>query len=321
MNYLHAIAGAFLALIASCTGQADAPAPHAARPGLKHIVVLAPGDDARLGLATAPAKPQQFVPRVHGYGVIVSLTAIAQTDSDISTAQAAVQDSEANVERLRKLYNRAGGDHAISQQALYAAEHQAASDHAALELANRKEIATFGEHAPWRGDTRDASILSDLTSGRAELVQATFALDVNFNGLPPSFTITRLNSHPGDPSWTSTRIWDGPADPTIPGRSFFALASAVPLAQGEHVLVYAPTGAAIAGVAISSDAVVLNEDKSWCYVRIGPETYQRIAIDLSDQLPDGYFVAKGVLPNQPVVVKGAGLLLARELGAATPGQD
>jgi hypothetical protein len=67
--------------------------------------------------------------------------------------------------------------------------------------------------------------------------------------------------------------------------------------------------------------VVLNEDKSWCYVEIAPHTYRRVAIDLSDQLPDGYFVAKGIAANQPVVVKGAGLLLAHELGAATPGQD
>jgi len=321
MSYLHAIAAAFLAFVASCSGPANPPPAHMLHSGAKHIVVLQPGDEVRLGLSTQPARAQQFVPRVHGYGVIISLGTIGQTDSDIATAQAALNDSQANADRMQKLYDTNVGGHAISLQALEAAKHQAASDHAALDLANRKEIATFGEHAPWRSVERNSPIIADITSGRYVLVQATFALDVNFNGLPPSFTISRLNAQPGDPNWTATRIWDGPEDPTIPGRSFFALAESTPLAQGEHVLVYAPTGAPVSGVAISSDAVVLNEDKSWCYVWIAAGTYKRVPIDLSDQLPDGYFVAKGIAPNQPVVIKGAGLLLAHELGAATPGQD
>jgi hypothetical protein len=321
MNYLHAVAAAFLAFVASCSGPVSPPPAHVPHSGAKHVVVLAAGDETRLGLTTQPAKPQQFVPRVHGYGVIISLSTIGQTDSDITTAQAAFADSQANADRMQKLYDTNIGGHAISLQALETAKHQAASDRAALDLANRKEIATFGERAPWRSAARDSPIIADITSGNYVLVQATFALDVNFNGLPPSFTISRLNAQPGDPNWTATKIWDGPEDPTIPGRSFFALAGGTPLAQGEHVLVYAPTGPAITGVAISSDAVVLNEDKSWCYIRIAPGTYKRVPIDLSNQLPDGYFVAKGIAPSQPVVVKGAGLLLSHELGAATPGQD
>lgn len=321
MKYQHAIATALVVFLTSCGRSDEAPPTHALHVNAKRIVVLAIGDETRLGLTTKPARPQQFVPRVHGYGVVISLSTIGQTDSDIATAQAALNDSQANADRMQRLYDTNIGGHAISLLALDAAKHQAASDRAALDLANRKEIATFGEHAPWRSVDRNSPIIADITSGRYVLVQATFALDVNFKGLPPSFAISRLNAQPGDPNWTANEIWDGPEDPTIPGRSFFALAEGTPLAQGEHVLVYAPTGAAVSGVAISSDAVVLNEDKSWCYIEIAPHTYRRVAIDLSDQLPDGYFVAKGIAANQPVVVKGAGLLLAHELGAATPGQD
>jgi hypothetical protein len=321
MNFVHAVLGSILALLASCGAQVGAPSDHVDRPTTKRVVVLDASEMSRLGLATTPAKPQQFTPRVHGYGVIISMTTLAQTDADIQTAHAAVQDSKAAFERARKLYGQSNSDHNVSQQALDAAQHQASSDEAALELADRKEVATFGQNAPWRGATRDAAILADLSSGRSVLVQATFPLGVNFNGPPSQFTITRLSAEPTQASWTATKIWEGPADPTIPGRSFFALADGSALAQGEHVLIYAPTGPSVSGVEIPTDAVVLNEDRSWCYVLIAPNTFRRVPIDLNQQLSDGYFVSTGVEANQPVVVKGAGLLLARELGAATPGQD
>ncbi|HEY5338736.1 MAG TPA: hypothetical protein VIJ85_11060, partial [Rhizomicrobium sp.] len=246
---------------------------------------------------------------------------IAQTDADIRTATAAVTDSAAALERARKLYGSKDTDHNVSQQALDAAEHLAASDRAQLDLVDRKEAATFGQTAPWRGAVRDESIFAALSSGRKVLVQATFSLGVNFDGLPPKLTITRLGAHATQASWTTRKIWNGPADPTIPGRSFFALADDTALAEGEHVLIYAPTGIAVAGVGIPSDAVILNEDKSWCYAQIGPNTFRRVPVDLNQQTDSGYFVPGGIRPNEPVVVKGAGLLLARELGAATPGQD
>jgi hypothetical protein len=321
MNTVHAILGSLLALLASCAGRVDAPVDRAPRPGIKHVVVLDGSEIARLGILIQPAKPQQFTPRVHGYGVVIGLATLAQTDADIQIAKAAVEDSKAAVRRARKLYGSNSTEHNVSQQALDAAEHQAASDKAQLELVDRKEAATFGQNAPWRKPQRDESIFAAFSSGHSVLVQATFSLGVNFNGLPPELTITRLGTQETQQHWTTRTIWSGPADPTIPGRSFFALAEGTALAEGEHVLIYAPTHAAVDGVEIPSNAIVLNEDKSWCYVMTAPGTFRRIPVDLNQQTDSGYFVARGIRPNTPIVVKGAGLLLARELGAATPGQD
>lgn len=312
MTFANKIAPIALALSA-LTGSASAlDAIHA-----KPAIVLSAEEIAQLGIETAPALRTTFTPQVRGYGVVSNLSTVAQTDSDIRTGQAAVTDSQAALVRATHLFR----ENAMSEQALFTARHQAASDRAQLELADRKEIATFGAHAPWRGATRDAAILAALTAGTSQIVEATFPLGIVFDGPPATLVITRLDTQDGQKSWTSRLNWDAPADPTIPGRSFYSLVDHSELAQGEHVLVFAPVGAPIDGVRVPSDAVILSEDKPWCYVVVSDHHFRRIQIDLRQQVSGGYFVASGIAPNQRVVVKGTGLLLARELGAATPDQD
>lgn len=287
----------------------------------RHVVVLSSEEIARLGIETAPAQSATYTPQIRGYGVVTSLSTVAQTDSDIRTAQAAVADSQAALDRMGRLFGRGDAIHAVSAQTVDTARHQAASDRAQLALADRKEIATFGANAPWRGPPRNDAILNDLAAGRTALIEATFPLGISFAPRPSLLVVTHLDAEPGQENWTAHTIWDAPADPTIPGRSFFALVDRSELAQGEHVLVFAPTGSSIRGVSIPADAVLLSEDKPWCYVLTGPHRFERILIDLKQQVVGGYFVAKGIAPNQPVVVEGTGLLLARELGAATPSED
>ncbi len=66
--------------------------------------------------------------------------------------------------------------------------------------------------------------------------------------------------------------------------------------------------------AFPKEAVILSEDKAWCYAEVAPHTFLRVLLDLSLPLEDGYFVARGISKNQAVVVGGTGLLLARETG-------
>lgn len=311
-NKITSITMALCALVSSAIAAHALDAPHA-----KPIIALSAEEITQLGIETAPAQRATFTPQVRGYGVVSNLSTVAQTDSDIRTALAAVTDSQAALTRATHLFRQ----NAMSEQALFTARHQAASDRAQLELADRKEIATFGAHAPWRGATRDTAILSALTAGTSQLVEATFPLGIVFDAPPTTLVFTRLDTQEGQKRWTSRLNWDAPADPTIPGRSFYSLVDRSELAQGEHVLVFAPVGAPIDGVRVPSDAVILSEDKPWCYVVVSERRFRRIPIDLRLQVAGGYFVASGIAQGQRVVVKGTGLLLARELGAATPDQD
>lgn len=311
MHSLRAVFAVALAVSAPaiCAG---APAAPGAKPAAGRIIALTPADVTRLGIGVIPLKPARYTPRVHGYGVVSDLTALAQTDSAVETAQAAARQSHADVERARALFAQGG---AVSKQSLDAAEKQAATDQTGLLLAQRQEVVQFGPQLPWRGDHADASILRDLTSGRVVLVRATFPLDSITAARPSEISVTHLSGQQDPAGWTSKHLWNAPADPTIPGRSFFALISKSDLQAGEHVLVYSPIGPTVDGVQIPSDAIVLSEEKTWCYLQIAPGSFQRVQIDLSHPLGSGYFVK--AKPGVSVVVRGSGLLLARELGAAT----
>jgi hypothetical protein len=118
---------------------------------------------------------------------------------------------------------------------------------------------------------------------------------------------------PDERGWEAKKIWSAPADPTIPGKSYFALLAKTDLQPGEHVLVYSPTGPATDGVEIPSGAIVLSQEKTWCYVQTAPGTFRRMMVNMRRTLSHGYFAE--LQPGMRVVVKGAGLLLARELGS------
>jgi hypothetical protein len=310
MSFLGAVWASILAFFAGLFGDpAVPPAVHAVVP--KSAIVLS-GDEIRhLGIEVIPAQEVAYTPRVHGYGVVVDLTALAQSNSDVATAAAAAHQSSADLARARALFAQNAGE---SKQALDAAEKQAAADAAALALAERKEAAQFGQRAPWRGGKR--AVLTPLYGGHAVLVQATFPLGTVVGQRPQSLSVAHLAHAPDAFGWNAARIWNAPADPTIPGNTFYALVPSSDLAQGEHVLVYAPTGPAQAGVRISDKALVVSEEKTWCYVETAPGVFERVAIDIDHPMAGGYFIGQGISGNAPVVVKGMGLLLSRELGVA-----
>ncbi|HTW35966.1 MAG TPA: hypothetical protein VMD53_15205 [Rhizomicrobium sp.] len=309
----HSLVGAvFFALAASSTPG------HAADAASKiHVFSLSQDETARLGIETVPARRATFTPQVRGYGMVISLAAIAQADFDYRTAEAAVTESRLVLQRAERLFK----EQALSQQVVDTARHRATADMAQMVLADRREAALFGQNAPWRGPPRNEALIDNLASGKSTLIQATFPLGIAFASPPRLFSVARLDPQPGQTSWSSQTIWEGPADPAIPGRNFFAFVDHSDLALGEHVLVYAPVGAPVSGVKIPMDAVVLSEGKPWCYVEVSGQHFSRVPIDLRLELPDGYFVPQGIAPDQPVVVKGTGLLLAREFGSAIPGED
>ncbi len=310
MSSLRAAFAVTFALFCAPAAIAGA-ATHDSRPATGRVIVLTVSDIAHLGLRVVPLKPARYTPRAHGYGVVSDLTALATADAAVETAAAAARQSQADVQRARTLFAQGG---AVSKQSVDAAEKQAATDQAALLLAQRQEVVQFGPQLPWRGKHGDVSILRDLTSGSVVLVRATFPLDAIAAAQPPEISVTHLSAQQDPVGWTSKRIWSAPADPAIPGRSFFVLIAKSDLQSGEHVLVTSPIGPTVDGVQIPSDAIVLSEEKTWCYLQIAPGQFQRVQIDLSHPQGDGYFV--DTKPGQSVVVRGSGLLLARELGAS-----
>jgi multidrug efflux pump subunit AcrA (membrane-fusion protein) len=151
-------------------------------------------------------------------------------------------------------------------------------------------------------------------------VRVTFPLGA-LEQVPGRLVLTRLGG--GGRRWTSTRIWEAPADPAFPGHGVFALVEGSDLAQNDHVTGLVPAGAPQDGVTVPEAAVVFGEGASWVYLDKGRGRYLRVPVDTVRRTDGGYFLpaAGGVTAGQPVVVNGAGLLLARELNPSTEPAD
>jgi hypothetical protein len=118
----------------------------------------------------------------------------------------------------------------------------------------------------------------------------------------------------------ATPVWDAPQDPNLPGRSFFALLRKADIAEGSRfqVVPASPAGG-VTGVLVPASAVVITSSQYWCYLEKKPGTFARVPIVIDKPLGAGYFVSEGVGVSEgdKVVTSSAGLLLAREMNAAT----
>lgn len=268
-----------------------------------------------LGLATAKLTATSYRGALTGYGTVMAFDAVAQSDADLASAEAAAAQSQAASARAKDLST--GEDAAVSRETYEAAAAKAATDATAVLLARRKADAAFGTAAPWRSGARRAALLARLQSGKAVLVKVTFPIGTTVTA--QKFTVNRMGS--GGKGWTTSAVWDAPADTTIPGRSLFALVDGSDLAQGERVIATIPTGAPQSGVLVPRSALVMGEGDSWAYLKTGDNTYVRSRIDTSRAENDGYFVNGGFSPGQEVVTTGAGQLYAREMNPSTEPAD
>jgi hypothetical protein len=292
---------------ATDAGSADSPSPDA------DTVTLDAATRARIGIATAPAKAVQYRAEARGLGQVMGLDALAQTDAELTGAEAAARASEAALVRARGLFD---AETSVSRQSLEAAQHQATTDAAQLALARRKSIATWGHDAPLRDPQRRAALLAKISAGASAIVRATFPDDSRSESTGP-MRLERLDGEHSHRSWNAVSAWRAPADPAVPGRSYFLLIKAAEgLAPGERVSVFAPVGASQAGALVPTAAVVIAGGDTWLYVEEKAGAFVRRAIPITQPMAEGYF-STAVRPGEPVVVQGAGQLLARETGTGT----
>ena len=279
-------------------------------------VKLSAGDAAKMGIVTAKVTATQFTPEIEGYAVIVGHDAVAQAVADVGTAEAMSKQSQAALMRLEHLQGTAGAEPAETREA---AQRQASSDEIAVALAQRRLSGLLGQHSPW-AQGNDAT-LQEVASGRTKIVRVTFALGA-IQQTPHSLRLARLDRPTEQEQWHTHTVWAGPADATMPGRSFFALLPDAAVEEGERLAAWAPTedGAAESGAWVPGSAAIAEGGRYWCYVEHEAGTFERIPLDISHPLRDGYFV-NDLKPGDSVVTVGAGLLLARELNPDTAPAD
>jgi hypothetical protein len=319
-----------LMLAAACskpaTDRGEAPAAGAANDtaasgraadDAQRTAKLSDEEVAHMAISIAPAEAARYAPETAGYAVVLSHDGIAQALADIAAADASVRQSDAVLARMDRLAGTPGADTAEAREA---ASRQAAADHAAQLLAQRRLSALLGQQPPW-GSHADAT-LQDVAAGRIKVVRITFPLGSLRSDRPRELRFARLDASEAREQWHSRTVWEAPADATVPGRSFFALLGSTDAAEGEHLEAWAqlPDLPAQSGAWLPQSAVIASDGRYWYYVQKAPGEFERRPLQLSQPLRDGYFIAT-LQPGQPVVTAGAGLLLARELNPGTAAAD
>ncbi|HZF28820.1 MAG TPA: hypothetical protein VE907_06870 [Gammaproteobacteria bacterium] len=308
-----------VALLGGCRGAA---APDGAGDAAEHEapeegVALSADEQVRLGVEVAEVHAATYQPSVIGRAKVEDAQTVVDAMAALARAEANARTSRAALDRARDLFKL---DTAVSAEKLEGAERQSAQDDSELRSARAHAALAFGPTAPWLDSGRRERLLAALTDGSVLLVSASFPS--GFGGAAPaSLTLRRLGGESGE-DWTATELWLGPADPAVPGPTMLALLPAPRgLSYGERLTAGVAAGEPVPGVVVPAPAVVLAGGEPWCFVLTDDDVFVRRRVALDRPLADGYFHTEGFAAGERVVVAGAGLLLARELGGGAEAAD
>jgi hypothetical protein len=272
-------------------------------------VMLKPEQIKAIGIVTAPLATVEHRDEVAGYGVVLPHDTLAQPVAELRTAQAVAQQSHSALARAQSL---AGSPGAVSADTQETAARQASVDAAALALAEQR-LATVLGPAPTASAAERQRLLEKLASGRIKLVRATYPLGALNDSQPRTLRAIALAAQgSAERGWNLTPVWPAPADVSFPGRSFFAVLDRADVAEGQRLLVYAPSAASRNGVEVPLSAVVMSEGKYWCYVEAAPGKFVRTEIATDAPTAGGYFETTGLKAGEQVVTAASGQLLAQE---------
>ena len=312
---IAAVASLGVLILAGCHQGTEPAQPDSAPAQAGEGVTLTGEQVAKLGIATQPAKAADYTPQIIGYGVVVPHDAIAAAVAELTSAQAAQEQSRAAAARAQRL---AGTPGAMSADAVETSARQVAVDAAALALAERRLSSVIGADPL----ASTGAALQDLASGKAKLLRATFPLGALQGATPTGLRAAHLGATapglPQSPGWNLHPVWNAPADASLPGRSFFAVLNGSDAGEGERLLVWAPgAGPAQRGVTVPAAALVISAGKYWCYVEQKPGVYARREVATDRPVGEDYVVTQGIAPGEKLVTAAAGLLLAREMNPST----
>lgn len=276
-----------------------------------HSAEVESHDDAS---EAAPPPPVLAVPiakakeaeKLEGVATVLNPDSLLQLDADIRSATVAANFSRGQLERFK-------ASTALSTQMVESAVRQEGIDASALRLVRTRLRQTWGDKAPFLNADARQTLMSDIANGSRAILRLDFYDTID--DVPKNVRVMPLRG--GQETKVDT-MWAAPSgNLAMPGVSFFGLINAGPgLRAGDRARVIADNPDSPAGVIIPSAAIVVYAGKSWCYVKTGPDKYERREVSLEAPVEEGFLVSSGFDAGTRVVIKGASVLLARE---AMPG--
>jgi hypothetical protein len=289
-----------LALVAGPVGAAPA-----------EFLKMDPATQARLGVTTAPLQAARRAAAVTGFARALDTGPLAQLDSDITGAVAALAASQAEATRAAALN---AADQTVSKQAAEAAAAQARQDAAKLQLLRRRVGLEWSPALARLSDARRGKLVADLAAGRAALVRIDSAV-----GLSQARGAVEIDLGPGGRARAAIL---GPArvgDPRLQSTGLLALVTgpqALQLGSGTVAAATISAGAAMDGVLIPRAALLRTGGQTFAYVRRDAANFERRLVPPGISDPGGLFVTSGFRAGEPVVTSGAAQLFAAQSAPA-----
>ena len=264
----------------------------------------------RLGVMTAPLRAVRRAASVTGFVRGLGAGPLAQLDSDLITAIAAQSASQAEAARTKAL----AADQTVSKQVAEAADAQARSDAAKVQLLRRRVGLEWGPSLAKLSDARRGKLVADIAAGHAALVRVDSAL-----GLSQAHGNVEIELGGGVHALAAIL---GPArvgDPRLQSTGALALVTgpqALQLGVGTVVPASLIKGAGGLGVVIPREALLRNAGQTFVYIRSDHGDFERRAVPAGLTDPEGLFVISGFRVGEAVVTKGASQILAAQSAPA-----
>jgi hypothetical protein len=263
---------------------------------------------AKLGLTVQPLLAKTSAATVAGFARVLDPGPLAQLDSDIAAAEAAVEASVAEAKRSAAL--NADGQ-AVAAKQVEATRAQARADQSKLNFLRRRIGLEWGEALARMSGAQRGRLLAEIATGKAALVRLDAASGEGLKGLKSVDidlgALGRVHAAVLGPARA--------ADPKLLSPGLLAVArgpNAASLSVGLAVPVKLSAAGPVSGVVAPSTALLRSQGKTWVYVRTAPESFLRKEVDEGRPDPGGLFVAEGFKAGEPVVTHGAAMLFAAE---------
>ncbi len=306
-------------------GETEKPvASHAARLSRdaagRVFIALGPSAQKESGIATAVLKAAVRPIEVEAYGFILNPAALSRLNSDLLSAQAAMDAAAAQYRRTRRLYAEQKN---ASLRDLQTAQASYLTAQSRLEALAQQLCNDWGAELARMEPQRRAQLVSALVQRREAIARLTAPIGDHAIDQPRTARIRVLGRE--DQPLTATAVYAAPAVlPGLQGQTFLALVGTTefPVRPGTAVSARIPAAnGSQFGVMVPRSAVVRYAGGEWVYRELDGNRFVRLQIVPAEITSQGYFVTDQLAPSMRIVVTGAQTLLSEELKAQIQVED
>ncbi len=279
------------------------------------IIKLDPNEQTRIGLKVALLQAAQAPSEVRAFGRVLDPAPLAALVTEGATAQAALQASTKEYERVKTLFSQ---NQNASAKALETAEAAMNKDRVALESVQWRLLAGWGKEIASRPDL--SAFVASLAARQAALIRVDLPLGDRPKALPAGGRVALVGA---PENVIEARILGlaPTTDPQVQTEGYLLLAKSEALAPGAALVAWlAIPGPVRSGVIVPHEAVLRHQGETFVYLQ-NDDVFQRKAVTLERPVGNGWFSDQDLKPQEKVVVVGAQQLLSEELKGQSGGEE